>query len=450
QGRSARLTPGERWSMVQSSGTPDDAIDRIVGTTVANKYRIDRLLGRGGMGAVFQATNTVINKRVALKFLSEAGASDAQAAQRFQREAEAASLVESEHIVQIFDFGSTEQGMPFLVMELLTGHDLRALLKREHKLLPEPAVKIAVQILRALVRAHAAGIVHRDLKPDNVFLCERDAGDALVKIVDFGISKLARKVKLDTLTQRGTILGTAFYMSPEQAQGLEEVDARADLYSVGAILYEMLAARPPHTAPTYEAVLVAICTRDAADVREHSPDVPLPIARTLHKALARDRELRFQSASEMLSALEAALAGRLDPDLDTAPMAAPIRRTLAGVRLARRRTLVLALVALLFGFAVTALFLSRGRSAAVDDDRANVQPRASEAPPTLARTGAEPALSAVSSAAAGAAAPIDSAKPPGAAARTTAPAASRKHPSEATASSASGVAGTLRLNTSGP
>src|SRR6186713_835966 len=196
-----------------SGKQPLDELDLLVGSTVAGKYHIDRLIGRGGMGAVFQATNAGIGKRVALKFLSIEASKDADAATRFQREAEAASLAESPHIVQIFDSGRSERGLPFLVMELLTGEDLRARLRREGRLQAEAAASIAAQVLRALVRAHAGGIVHRDLKPDNVFLCQRDDGALFVKIVDFGVSKLARGSTIDTLTRRGTVLGTAYYMS---------------------------------------------------------------------------------------------------------------------------------------------------------------------------------------------------------------------------------------------
>ncbi len=434
--------------MAQSNGSTGDALERLVGSTVASKYRIDRLLGRGGMGAVFQATNVALNKRVALKFLSEEAARDEQAALRFQREAEAASLVESEHIVQTFDFGATEQGLPFLVMELLSGQDLRAKLKQQPKLGQDEALGIALQIVTALVPAHAAGIVHRDLKPDNVFLCERPGAEPRVKIVDFGISKLSRHATLNTLTQRGTILGTAFYMSPEQAQGLEEVDPRADLYSVGAILYEMLAGRPPHTAPTYEAVLVAICTRDAEDVRRHAHDTSETVSRLLRKSLARDREHRFQSASEMKAALEAALAGRRDPSLDSAALAVPIRPSVVGARLARRRTWVAALVALLFGFAATALVLARGQQRPTSEGaepllpsstalpQATVEPRApAVAPPATVPAAllVAPPPSATSS----------SARP------KAAPATSRKR-TEASAVAPAGVAGSLKLNTSGP
>jgi serine/threonine protein kinase len=394
------------------------------------------------MGAVFQATNTVINKRVALKFLADEAANDGLSAQRFQREAEAASLVESEHIVQIFDFGTAEDGLPFLVMELLQGQDLRQKLKQVERLDVATAAGITLQLLRALTRAHAAGIVHRDLKPDNVFLCERDRGEPLVKIVDFGISKLSRKTTVDTLTRRGTILGTAFYMSPEQAQGLEEVDARADLYSVGALLYEMLAGRPPHTAPTYEAVLVAICTRDADDVRNHAGAVPEAVARVLKKALMRDRALRYQDASEMLTSLEAALAGKLEPGVDTEALAVPVRPSLVDQSRARRKTLAAAAIALLVGFALTALILSRTRpndavlpplSTAASVIAAVTVPSATEPEPAaLAPAASEPAP---------ASGEVPKAKP-------------IIRPKQARASSSSkpaaGVAGTLKLNTTGP
>src|SRR3954470_1977265 len=290
-----------------SGKQPSDELDLLVGSTVAGKYHVDRLIGRGGMGAVFQATNAVIGKRVALKFLGALTSKDSDAATRFQREAEAASLAESPHIVQIFDSGRSEQGLPFLVMELLTGEDLRARLQREGKLDPETTVRIGVQILKALRQAHRAGIVHRDLKPDNVFLCRRDDEPSFVKIVDFGISKLQQQPGVDTLTHKGAVLGTAFYMSPEQAQSFPDIDGRTDLFSVGAILYEMLTGEPPHLAPTYEAVLIAICTRDAADVRNLAPAVPEKLAQVIARALRRDRDERYASAQDMLADLEATL-----------------------------------------------------------------------------------------------------------------------------------------------
>ena len=285
----------------------------MVGQTIAGKYRIERLVGSGGMGAVYEALNLAINKRVALKFLFRDEAIDRDTAARFQREAEAASAVNSAHIVQIFDAGTSEDGRPYLVMELLEGEDLRHRLKRVGRLPLEEAVVIAKQLSRALGRAHAAGIIHRDLKPDNIFICPRDDDPLFVKILDFGISKIV-SAHTDTLTRRGTVLGTAHYMSPEQAQAFADIDGRADLFSLGAILYEALAGRPPHLAKTFEAVLIRVCTTAADDIREHAPDVPEAIARVIAKSIERDREQRYQTAHDFTMALE-----QFAPELYHAP-----------------------------------------------------------------------------------------------------------------------------------
>lgn len=336
----------------------------LVGTTVAGKYRVDRLIGRGGMGAVFQATNLAIGKRVALKFLDHEAARNREACQRFQREAEAAGMAESAHIVQIFDSGVTEAGLPFLVMELLTGEDLRARLRREGRLSVDAALRITGQVLRALVRAHPAGIVHRDLKPDNVFLCARDDDPSFVKIVDFGISKVARARTLDTLTRRGTVLGTAFYMSPEQAQSFADIDGRTDLFSLGVILFEMLTGKPPHVAPTYESVLISICTNDAADVRTRVPEIPAAVASVVSKALERDRDRRFQSAEEFLAAIGQAGAG-IAPEgtlAFTPPASTELQDQVATRAFQPKRygTLVAGIIATLSGFGLTAYYMARG------------------------------------------------------------------------------------------
>jgi len=387
------------------SGSDDDLESRV-GSAVNEKYRIDRLIGRGGMGAVYQATHLTIGKRVALKFLDRQAARDADSATRFQREAEAASAVESAHIVQIFDSGKSEDGLPFLVMELLQGEDLRARLRREGRLELDEALHVAAQVLRALARAHEAGIVHRDLKPENVFLCRRDDDPMFVKVVDFGISKLARRATADTLTRRGTVLGTAFYMSPEQAQAFRDLDGRTDLYSLGAILYESLSGRPPHVGTAYEAVLIDICTKDAEDLRVHAPQVPEAVARVVARALERDRDRRFRSAEEFHDTLAEAAPEFVDtssarrgrPLLSSKPSAAPAQPTVLepaekaaplgtaegtavrpspalDARTARRRTIVTALVAALGAFALTAFLMARARS----PSGAPAQPRASAA-----------------------------------------------------------------------
>jgi serine/threonine-protein kinase len=285
------------------------------------KYEIVRVIGRGGMGTVYEALNTAIGKRVAMKFIDAAAVHNADAAQaagrptalteavaRFQREAQAASAVESAHIVDIFDSGISDEGQPYIVMELLRGEDLGHRIKRCGRLDLAEALHVTAQILRGLNRAHKSGIIHRDLKPDNIFLVDRDDDPNFAKILDFGISKVRRQgeTPLNTLTRQGTVLGTPFYMSPEQAQAQPDVDARSDLWSVGAILYECLTGRPPYTGVTYEQVIVNICMNDADDVRVYNPAVPEPVAHVIAQALARDREDRFQSAREFLDSLRAA------------------------------------------------------------------------------------------------------------------------------------------------
>ncbi|MCA9640395.1 MAG: serine/threonine protein kinase, partial [Myxococcales bacterium] len=287
---------------MNANDTPPDS---LVGSLIDRKYRIERCIGRGGMGAVYEATNVAIGKRIALKFLEVSdGAADRDAVVRFQREAEAASAVESGHIVQIFDSGTTEDDRPYLVMELLRGEDLRQRMKRVGKLPESDVIHITMQTLRALVRAHEAGIVHRDLKPDNLFLDSRDDDPLFVKVVDFGISKVTQtRATNNTLTRRGTVLGTAYYMAPEQAQAFPDIDGRADLYSLGAICFEALTGDAPHSGGSYEAILVKACTQDAPDVRTKAPETSEAFAKVIAKALARERADRYQDAREFLDAL---------------------------------------------------------------------------------------------------------------------------------------------------
>jgi eukaryotic-like serine/threonine-protein kinase len=417
--------------MKSSAPVPDD-LERLVGSTTAGKYRIERLIGRGGMGAVFSATNVAIGKRVALKFLNREAAQDRDRALRFQREAQAAGMVESDHIVHVFDSGTSEDGLPFLVMELLQGEDLRERLRREGSLASDAAVNVTTQVLRALVRAHAAGIVHRDLKPDNVFLCRRDDGSILVKLVDFGISKLSRGSKLERLTRRGTVLGSAYYMSPEQAQASDDVDQRSDIFSVGAMLFEMLAGRPPHLGRTLEAILVAICTQDAPDVREFRKDTAPELAAAVTRALAREPQERFGSASEFLAALT----------------------TQGGFPAARRRvppTLVAGVLATLLGFSVTALLVVRrsasdGAPAAEPGARAATRAPARPNPEVTAAAAPAPAVTPLASTAASAA---PSSPPPVPSQRPNALSQGKRAPKQQK-TRADGVANSLQLSTREP
>jgi serine/threonine-protein kinase len=432
--------------------SPDAELDGLIGTLVGGKYRVERLLGKGGMGAVYQATHQSIGKRVALKFLDRHAARDVDAVARFQREAEAASAVESAHIVHIFDSGVSADGLPYLVLELLQGEDLRARLVREKRLATSDAVSIATQVLRALARAHAAGIVHRDLKPENVFLCRRDDEAAFVKLVDFGISKIAHSPQgVHTLTQRGMVLGTAFYMSPEQAQAFPDVDGRSDLYSLGAIMFEALAGTPPHTGSAYEAILVNICTKDADDVRQHAPEVPERVAQVITRALRRSRDDRYQSAVEFLEALQAASRqSGVAPD-----SSARSNFGSAAAALAKRhatRTAVAVIVAVLAAFTATALLLTKRTNRA--DAAAPMPAPALEATALPAPARPLPSL-AVPSAALPLASPAASDQPPKQPRPPTRRTAGAPTQQPASKSSApppvvSGVARGLQLKTSDP
>ncbi|WP_146649632.1 serine/threonine-protein kinase [Labilithrix luteola] len=282
------------------------AREALVGKTLAGgRYVLRSLVGHGGMGAVYAAEHVGLGKRVAVKFVDPEFATDEQVVARFAREARAMSAIESAHIVSVFDAG-TEDGRPYLVMELLRGEDLGERLRRERRVPVDEAMHVAAQVLKGLGRAHAAGIIHRDLKPDNVFLVKHDLDPLFAKIVDFGVSKIERPRAGTTplaLTGRGTVLGTPFYMSPEQAQAMPDVDGRSDLYSVGAILFECLSGRPPHTGESYEQVILSICMRDAPDLRAIEPSIPKNVAEFVARALSRDRNLRFRDAGRMLAAL---------------------------------------------------------------------------------------------------------------------------------------------------
>jgi serine/threonine protein kinase len=282
------------------------------GDVLDGKYRVERMLGEGGMGAVAKATHLLRRAPVALKFMSPAIIAFPNAVERFVNEGVAASQIDSDHVVRVFDVGRLPSGAPYLVMEFLDGRDLAQLLEAEGPRFEVPrAVHFTLQILRALQTAHAAGIVHRDMKPSNCFVIEKDGELDFVKLVDFGISKLrtpddAGGTGAPNLTRTNSALGTPLYMSPEQARSPRDVDNRSDLYSVGAILYEMLGGRTPYTCETgeYTEILFKIFTTEPEPLHEASPGVPAALADAVHRALTRDREARFSTAAEMAEALE--------------------------------------------------------------------------------------------------------------------------------------------------
>lgn len=266
-----------------------------------------KLLGSGASGAVWAAKNELIDRDVALKVMRPDVAEDAVALQRFFNEAKASGRVRSPSIVEILDLGQAEDGSPFLVFELLVGEGLDEWLRRERTIEPETLVELFVGIARALEMAHQQGIIHRDLKPANIYVHRNHQGELIGKILDFGISKVLDRAQNLTLTRTGCVVGSPAYMSPEQAAGREDLDGRADLWSLGVVMYEALTGTIPHQAPNYNALMVRILTQDCAPVATARPDLPPRLASVVDACLKRDRDERIASAGVLAKELEAIL-----------------------------------------------------------------------------------------------------------------------------------------------
>jgi serine/threonine-protein kinase len=274
------------------------------GDVVGGKYRVERAIGAGGMGAVYKATNARTGKAVALKWLRPKLAAEPRAAQRFIREARASARVRHPNVVDIYDV-EEHAGQAFLVLELLEGETLRELLRRKTLGIGE-TLALLLPAMRGVAAAHAQGVVHRDIKPDNLFIT-RDAGDpsrVVPKVLDFGISKLAADTPLaeGTLTATGALLGTPHYMSLEQLQG-SEADARSDIYAFGVVLYECFTGKRPFDSDNFSAIVVKVATETPADPVSLRPDLPLALRDVVAKAMARKREERYESMQALIDAL---------------------------------------------------------------------------------------------------------------------------------------------------
>jgi tRNA A-37 threonylcarbamoyl transferase component Bud32 len=296
--RPAGSYPVRSWSGLPP---PPEKGDPLLGKTLNATYSIERMIGEGGMGRVYEASHTRIRgKSFAVKVLHSEYVRQPQVRARFYREAEAAALISNSHVVGVYDVGETDDGQPYLVAEFLEGRELGEYLDAVQSLPVGPTVHITRQVCNALAAAHARGVVHRDIKPENVFLTG-DANRPLVKVLDFGISRLEDKAG-STLTKTGMIMGTPSYMAPEQARG-ERVDHRADLYAVGAILYRALTGVLPFEKDDPGATVVAVLTEEPARPRFIDPTIPEPLELIVQRAMAKNPDERFQSMDELDQAL---------------------------------------------------------------------------------------------------------------------------------------------------
>jgi serine/threonine protein kinase len=289
------------------------------GDVLAGKYRVESVLGVGGMGMVLLVRHIDLGQQMAIKLMMPGVIHDEQAGARFVREARAAAAIQSEHVVRIFDVGTFDSGLPYMVMELLRGEDLSQMLARETELPLEAAVDYVLQASHAIAEAHARGIVHRDLKPSNLFVTTRSDGTPLIKVLDFGISK-ALNPEVDVpssanLTATSAIMGSPLYMSPEQVRNAKQVDARTDIWALGVILHELLTGAPAFSADTLPGICAAITADDPPPLRSLRDDAPIELEAVLTKCLEKSVTKRYQTTKDFMTALRpfASTAGRLEP-----------------------------------------------------------------------------------------------------------------------------------------
>ncbi|MBI2395157.1 MAG: serine/threonine protein kinase [Deltaproteobacteria bacterium] len=302
------------------------------GTRITPSLELVRPLGAGGMGTVWIARHHGLGSDVVVKFISPELAKSTEAIARFQREASAAAEVRSPHVVQTLDHGLTTAGIPYIAMELLEGESLRQRLDRERRLPPTEVVTIVSHCAKALSRAHDRGVVHRDIKPDNIFLTDGGDGEVFAKVLDFGIAKSSDTSLVATTT--GAMLGSPYYMSPEQVRGSRAVDARTDLWALGVTALEAITGRRPFEAETIGALAIAICHDPLPAPSKVAPTLPASFDAWFAKACARDPSDRFSNAKELSDALARALAGTSRPEAPVDPIARTLpMSTTAGVGL---------------------------------------------------------------------------------------------------------------------
>jgi len=274
---------------------------------VGDKYRVLRPIGRGGMGAVFEAEHALTGRRVAVKVLLPQFAENEVLAKRFVNEARAAARIQDPHVVEVVDLGRTPAGELYIVLEYLDGRELKAAIREEAPFPAERACHVAAQVAALMGKAHALGIVHRDLKPANVFLLARDRDADYAKVLDFGIAKLrpaeTQEGEHTQLTRTHDVVGTPLYMAPEQLKGSREVDARADVYSMGVMLYQMLSARLPFTGESMADIFLKVMTESPPPLAALRPDLPADLAAVVARCLDRDPARRFADGAALAEAL---------------------------------------------------------------------------------------------------------------------------------------------------
>lgn len=271
---------------------------------MAGKFRVERVLGVGGMGVVVQAMHLQLEERVALKFMLPEAFADPETAARFSREAKASVKLKSEHVARVSDVGALETGAPYMVMEYLEGEDLSNTLMKRGQLPFAEVAEYIIQACEALAEAHSLGIVHRDLKPANLFLTHRQDGAPLIKVLDFGISKASAITDSNlNMTKTTQMMGSPLYMSPEQMKSARDVDPRTDVWSLGVIMYELVTGRVPFEAETLGALFAAVMTEPHPSVQSFRPDVPPPLAVLINRCLAKKVEERCANVAEIAIAL---------------------------------------------------------------------------------------------------------------------------------------------------
>ncbi len=434
---------------MQSGGAPTSDLERQ-GTVVGGKFRLESLVGRGGMGSVWKATHLGLGRTVAIKLVSRDLVRSREALRRFDAEAKSAARLQSRHVVQVFDNGVLEDGTPYIAMELLEGQNLLQRLQADRVIPLDETVHILAGAAKALAQAHAAGIVHRDIKPDNIYLAVSPDDDGyLVKLLDFGIAKVAfSDTPAHESTRTGALIGTPHYMSPEQARGLKTLDYRTDLYALGLVAHTLLTGKVAFNSESLTDLIVRICTMPLPSMLATAPWLPATMEAWFQRACAREPGDRFQSAPEMIDALRAAASGarategwsghQVSAPMQSAPMqsapmqsmpqrmsipnplaatalhgtpppatatAAPLAQSIGETRPAgvpgSRTGLVVAVIALVIVVPLLAVgaFYARGRFAsapasATSPLASSIAPPAASAPPIASTPSAEPAASA--------------------------------------------------------